>query len=167
VSTPCPRRLIATPLTWASEIRLYGVLAGILDVVEGVVIAVIQERQADLEAHRFATTTPTPALGAFLRKALTPRLVASIAGVTETRATRQWAQGNARSARANASGGLRAAAHVAWLITEAFNTRTAQAWMQGTDPMLNDRSPAWVLRHATDETDRAAVLASARRLVVQ
>jgi hypothetical protein len=37
---------------------------------------------------------------------------------------------------------LRAAAHVAWLITEAFNTRTAQAWMQGTDPMLNDRSPA-------------------------
>jgi uncharacterized protein (DUF2384 family) len=62
---------------------------------------------------------------------------------------------------------LRAAAHVAWLITEAFNTRTAQAWMQGTDPMLNDRSPAWVLRHATDETDRAAVLASARRFVVQ
>jgi hypothetical protein len=113
VSTPCPRRLIATPLTWASEIRLYGVLAGILDVVEGVVGAVIQERQADLEAHRFATTTPTPALGAFLREALTPRLVAFIAGVTETRATRQWAQGEREVGSGEREQRLRAAAHVA------------------------------------------------------
>lgn len=62
---------------------------------------------------------------------------------------------------------LRAAAHVTRLIAETFDARTAQAWMQGMDPMLEDRSPAWVLRHTTDEADRAAVLASARRFVVQ
>ena len=130
-------------------------------------MAVIQERQADLEAHRFATTTPTPALVAFLRETLTPRLVAFIAGVTETRATRQWAEGEREVGSSEREQRLRAAAHVARLITETFDARTAQAWMQGMDPMLDDRSPAWVLRHATDETDRAAVLASARRFVVQ
>ena len=73
-------------------------------------MAVIRERQADLEAHRFATTTPTPALVAFLRETLTPRLVAG-----------------------------------------SFDARTAQAWMQGMNPMLDDRSPAWVLRQRADE----------------
>lgn len=62
---------------------------------------------------------------------------------------------------------LRAVAHVSRLIAETFDARTVQAWMQGMDPMLDDRSPAWVLRHATDGTERAAVLASARRFIVQ
>ncbi len=140
---------------------------GILHVIEDVVMAVVQHRQADLGAHRFATTTPTPALVAFLRETLTPRLVAFIAGVTETRATRQWAEGERQVGSTEREQRLRAAAHVTRLITEAFDARTAQAWMQGMDPMLDDRSPAWVLRHATDEAERATVLASARRFVVQ
>lgn len=130
-------------------------------------MAVIQERQADLEAHRFATTTPTPALVAFLREMLTPRLVAFIAGVTETRATRQWAESEREIGSTKREQRLRAAAHVTRLITETFDARTAQAWMQGMDPMLDDRSPAWVLRHASEDAERAAVLASARRFIVQ
>ena len=130
-------------------------------------MAVVQERQADLDAHRFATTTPTPQLVAFLRETLAPRLVAFIAGVTETRATRQWAEGERELGSSEREQRLRAAAHVTRLISETFDDRTAQAWMQGMDPMLDDRSPAWVLRHATDETERTAVLASARRFVVQ
>jgi hypothetical protein len=39
--------------------------------------------------------------------------------------------------------------------------------MQGMDPMLDDRSPACVPRHATDATGRTTVLGSARRFVVQ
>jgi uncharacterized protein (DUF2384 family) len=87
--------------------------------------------------------------------------------VTETRATRQWAEGEREVGSTEREQRLRATAHVARLITETFDTRTAQAWLQGMDPMLDDRSPAWVLRHATDDTDRAAVLASARRFVFQ
>ena len=130
-------------------------------------MAVVQGGQADLEAHRFATTTPTATLVAFLRETLTPRLVAFIAGVTETRATRQRAEGGCEVGSTEREQRLRAAAHVTRLITETFDARTAQAWMQGMDPMLGDRSPAWVLRHATGETERAAVLASACRFVVQ
>lgn len=130
-------------------------------------MAVVQERQADLESHRFATTTPMPALIGFLRDTLTPRLVAFIAGVTETRATRQWAEGEREVGSNEREQRLRAAAHVTRLITKTFDPSTAQAWMQGMDPMLDDRSPAWVLRHATDDTERAAVLASARRLIIQ
>lgn len=130
-------------------------------------MAVIQERQADLEAHRFATTTPTPALVAYLRETLTPRLVAFIAGVSETRATRQWAEGERDIGSSEREQRLRAAAHVTRLIAETFDARTAQAWMQGMDPMLDDRSPAWVLRHATAGTERVDVLASARRFIVQ
>lgn len=98
---------------------------------------------------------------------LTPRLVAFIAGVTETRATRQWAEGERDIGSTQREQRLRAAAHVTRLITGTFDAHTTQTWMQGMDPMLDDRSPAWVLRHATDEADRAAVLASARRFVVQ
>ena len=98
---------------------------------------------------------------------LTPRLVAFIAGVTETRATRQWAEGEREVGSTEREQRLRAAAHITRLITETFDTRTAQAWMQGMDPMLDDRFPAWVLRHASDDAERAAVLASAGRFVVQ
>ena len=87
--------------------------------------------------------------------------------MTETRATRQRAEGEREVGSSERAQLLHTAAHVTRLITETFDARTAQAWMQGMDPMLDDRSPAWVLRHATDETDRAAVLASARRFVVQ
>jgi len=104
---------------------------------------------------------------AFLRETLTPRLVACIAGVTETRATRQWAEGEREVSSTEPEQRLRAATHVTQLITETFDGRTAQAWVQGMDPMLDDPSPAWVLRHVTDEAQRAAVLASARRFVVQ
>jgi hypothetical protein len=135
--------------------------------IGGVVMAVVQERQVDIEAHRFATTTPAPALVSYLRETLTPRLVAFIAGVTETRATRQWAQGEREIGSAEREHRLRAAAHVTRLIAETFDPGTAQAWMQGMDPMLDGRSPAWLLRHTADDAERADVLASARRFVVQ
>ena len=108
-----------------------------------------------------------PELVAFLRDTLTPRLVAFIAGVTETRATRQWAEGEREVGSNEREQRLRATAHVARLISEAYDAAAAQAWMQGMDPMLDDRSPAWVLRHASDDAERIAVLASARRFIVQ
>jgi hypothetical protein len=59
------------------------VVTGIVDVVEGVVVTVIDERRADLQAYRFATTTPTSALVTFPREAFSPRLVALLADETE------------------------------------------------------------------------------------
>jgi hypothetical protein len=94
-------------------------------------------------------------------------LVAFIAGVTDTRATRQWVEGEREVGSNEREQRLRAAAHVTRLISEAFDTAAAQAWMQGMDPMLDDPSPAWVLRNATDDAERVAVLASARRFIVQ
>jgi len=39
---------------------------------------------------------------------------------------------------------------------------TAPVWMQGMDPRLDKRRAAWVVRHASQEAERAAVSASAR-----
>jgi hypothetical protein len=40
------------------------------------------------------------------------------------------------------------------LTTETFDARTVRAWMQGMDPTLDDHSPTWVLRHATDDPEK-------------
>ena len=110
-------------------------------------MAVIQERQADLEAHRFATTTPTPALVAFLRETLTPRLAAFIAGVTETRATRQWAEGERDIGSTEREQRLRAAAHVTRLITGTFDAHTAQTW----EGRYDDPDRTWHTLHLASD----------------
>lgn len=48
-------------------------------------------RKAELEAHEYAVVTPLPDLVAWLRWALSPRLVAFIAGVDATGTTHAWA----------------------------------------------------------------------------
>jgi hypothetical protein len=56
---------------------------------------------------------------------------------------------------------------VARIVEAAFDAATVQSWIQGMDPMLDDQSPLWVLRHADDEDDLRRVLQSAQRFVVQ
>jgi hypothetical protein len=101
------------------------------------------------------------ALVAELRDLLTPKLVAYIANVGNTRTTRTWANGTAAPAP-EVEERLRDALHAARPIVAAYGPDTAQAWMQGTDPAFEDRAPAWVLRNG-DAAQRRAVIVAGRR----
>lgn len=119
----------------------------------------------DFAAHQRATRAPFPEVARELRELLGARLVAYIGGVQETRAVRQWAEGG-RAPGASDQQRLRIALQVALVIAEADGPEVAQAWFQGLNPQLDDRSPARMLRDGDLEETGPAVIAAARAFLV-
>jgi len=107
------------------------------------------------------STQPIDVVVKDLRELLGARLVAYIAGVQETRAVHQWAD-EGREVRGTAERRLRLALHVAVLLGERDETAVIQAWFQGLNPQLEDRSPARVLRDGDVDEVGPEVLAAAR-----
>lgn len=101
-----------------------------------------------------------------LRELLTPRLVAYIASVRETRAVHQWADGTRDVKSGEVEDRLRFALQVALLLREGDAPRVVQAWFQGLNPHLEDRSPARLLREGDLDEVGAPVLAAARAFLV-
>ena len=115
-----------------------------------------------LHAHALATRLDTPVLVKELRDLLGAKLVAYLGGVRETRAVRQWAEGT-RSIQDNTDERrLRLAYQIAVLIAERDAPDVIQAWFQGLNPALEDRSPARLLREGDLDEVGPAVLGAAR-----
>lgn len=119
----------------------------------------------DFEAHQRAIRSPFPAVAKELRELLGARLVAYLGGVQSTRAVREWAEG-ARTPSQEEQQRLRLALQVALLITDADDNAIAQAWFQGMNPQLDDRSPARMLRDGALSEAGPAVVAAARAFLV-
>lgn len=119
----------------------------------------------DFEAHQRAVRSPFPTVAKELRDLLGARLVAYIGGVQNTRAVREWAEGG-RTPSQEEQQRLRLALQVALLITAADDNEIAQAWFQGINPQLDDRSPARMLRDGTLNEAGPAVIAAARAFLV-
>jgi hypothetical protein len=117
----------------------------------------------DLEAFAAATRAGQPELVRALRELLGARLVAYIAGVTETRAVRQWADGERRIRDTAVEQRLRTSYQAALMIVARDRPAVAQSWFQGLNPQLDDRSPARLLREEKPDVAGPQVLAAARR----
>ena len=122
--------------------------------------------KADLRAFSEAVRAPFPHVVKDVSGLLGPKLVAYIVGVSETRAVQQWAEGVREPKDSNAETRLRFAAQVARLIAEHDNGAVAQAWFQGLNPQLGDRSPARLLREGDPSDIGPKILAAARAFVV-
>ncbi|HUP71402.1 MAG TPA: hypothetical protein VM142_16540 [Acidimicrobiales bacterium] len=120
----------------------------------------------ELRAHEHAMRVPFEAAVQELRELLTPRLVAYIASVRETRAVHQWADGTRDVKSGEVEDRLRFALQVALLLREGDAPRVVQAWFQGLNPHLEDRSPARLLREGDLDEVGAPVLAAARAFLV-
>ncbi len=119
----------------------------------------------DLTAYERATRSELPTLITELAEILSPRLVAYMAGVGETRAVREWAEGR-REPRDPVPNRLRLAYRVAHLIGEHDSPEVARAWFQGLNPQLDDQSPARLIREQAIEEVGPDVVAAARAFVV-
>jgi len=97
-----------------------------------------------------------------LRDLLGAKLVAYLGGVRETRAVRQWAEGTRAVQDKTDEYRLRLAYQVAALIAEKDSPAVAQAWFQGLNPQLEDRSPARLLREGDLGEVGPLVLTAAR-----
>lgn len=118
----------------------------------------------DLQAFSEATRSPFPHVVKDASGLLGPKLVAYIASVSETRAVQQWIDGS-RPKDPETEKRLRFAAQVAKLIAAHDNGAVAQAWFQGLNPQLDDRSPARLLREGDVDDVGPKLLAAARAFV--
>ncbi len=118
--------------------------------------------QLDLDAYTSATRAEQVDVVKSLLDLLGARLVAYLAGVGETRAVRQWAEGSRTIGSPADEQRLRIAYQAALLITARDSSRVAQSWFQGLNPQLDDRSPARLLREEAPEVGGPPVLAAAR-----
>ncbi|TIH30799.1 hypothetical protein [Subtercola vilae] len=117
-----------------------------------------------LKAYNDSIRRPVPEIVNDLRTVLGAKLVAYIAGVTETRTVREWAEASRRPAP-TAEDRLRLTHRIVTLIGQSEGERVVPTWFQGMNPQLSDRSPARVLHE--DDFDEAAprVLAAANAFV--
>jgi hypothetical protein len=116
-----------------------------------------------LRAHFDAMNMEVPELVQALRDLLGAHLVAYLGSVKETRAVRQWADADdQRKPSALVENRLRAAYQIAGTLREADSAAVVQAWFQGMNPLLNDLSPAKVLREEDPDESGPKVLAAAR-----
>ncbi len=118
-----------------------------------------------LAAHTLAVRSTFPEVVTALRELLGPRLVAYLGAVRETRAVHQWADG-ARAPSDAVQQRLRVALQVASMVAEVEGPRIAQAWLQGLNPQLDDRSPARLLREGELQEVGPAVVGAARAFLV-
>jgi hypothetical protein len=127
-------------------------------------MAVTQPRP-DFAAHTRAVRASFPEVATELRSVLGGRLVAYLGSVRETRAVNQWAEGT-REPSAEVQHRLRVALQVALTLAAADSPQIAQAWFQGLNPQLDDRSPARLLREGDVEEVGPSVIAAARAFLI-
>jgi hypothetical protein len=101
-----------------------------------------------------------------LRALLGARLVAYLASVRETRAVNQWSEGS-RETDAETVRRLRDAFVIAKMLAQSDPPSVVQAWFQGLNPLLDDRSPARLLREGDPDDVGPQVLAAARAFLAQ
>jgi hypothetical protein len=117
----------------------------------------------DLQAHHDATRLDPAVLVTELRDVLGAKLVAYLGGVKETRAVRQWAEGTRAVSGGEDLHRLRVAYQAARLLAERDSNEVVQAWFQGLNPSLGDRSPARLLHEGAVDEVGPQVLAAARQ----
>ena len=118
----------------------------------------------DLGAHDHAYRLSLEKVVDELRHVLGAKLVAYVAGVTETRAVREWADG-IREPRSPVPEQLRVTLQVVEMLLTRESPAVVQAWFQGLNPQLEDRSPARLLREGDLNDVGPQVLAAARAFV--
>ncbi|GAB2460338.1 hypothetical protein GCM10027062_44940 [Nocardioides hungaricus] len=122
--------------------------------------------RGDLRAHQDSIRLPVGEVVGLLRDLLGARLVAYVGSVKETRAVRQWADGD-REPSAQVVRRLRTAYHAAALIREKDSAAVVQSWFQGMNPRLGDVAPARLLREGDLDEVGPAVLAAARAFAAE
>ncbi|HZY98969.1 MAG TPA: hypothetical protein VFE36_05310 [Candidatus Baltobacteraceae bacterium] len=112
----------------------------------------------DVDSYNHAISVPLKQVVQELIDVLGPTVVAAIGGVNETRAVMQWLNGR-KPQRPHV---LRFALQLARMIALKEDVTIIRAWFQGTNPGLEDRSPALLLRSMPLGEIQGPLMAAAR-----
>lgn len=117
-----------------------------------------------LKAYNDSIKHTVPQIVDELRRALGAKLVAYIAGVTETRTVREWVETDRKPSPASVDR-LRLTHRIVTLIGQSEGEAVVPTWFQGMNPHLADRSPARVLHEDPFDEAGPRVLAAANSFV--
>jgi hypothetical protein len=114
--------------------------------------------------EREATTLGIPKIAGYLQGQLGQKITAYLSGLDNAKTVGLWISGNVEP-RDLPKTRLRYAYQAARLLIEAYDAETAKAWFFGSNTLLDDEAPAYVLRHARTPDDLRLVIPAARNLV--
>ena len=125
-------------------------------------MAQLAPSKPDLTAYENSIRLEPAEIVRELRTHLGARLVAFVAGVSETRAVHEWAAGERQIRQSDVLDRLRLGYQIVQLIGVRDDDAVIQAWFQGLNPKLDDRSPARLLRDGQLHEVGPDILAAAR-----
>jgi hypothetical protein len=114
--------------------------------------------------EREATTLEIPKIAGYLQNHLGQKITSYLAGNDHAKTVGLWISGKVEP-RDMPKTRLYYAYQAARLIIEAYDDETAKAWFFGSNTLLDDEAPAYVLRHGTTPDDLRLVIPAARNLV--
>lgn len=117
-------------------------------------------QQPGLKASFESVNMDFPALVIVLRDLISAKLVAYIGQANDTSLISRWASGEATPSE-SVQKRIRNTYLIAGTLSERDSKTLVQTWFQGTNPYLEDQSPAQVMRK-DQEGDWRRVLAAAR-----
>ena len=128
-------------------------------------VAIEAHPRPDLAAYERGVRLEFPSLVKELTNILGAKLVAYVAGVTETRAVHQWIE-EGQHPREASEARLRLAYRLAKTIDDRDGAGVARAWLQGLNPQLDDRSPARLLREGDLDEVGPDLVAAVRAFII-
>jgi hypothetical protein len=99
-----------------------------------------------------------------LQGSLGQRMAAFLAGLSDAKQIGRYAHEDGPAPRAAVARRLRHGYKIVRMISDAYDTETAKAWLFGTNTRLDDQAPIEMLRAAESPEQFTAVVRAARQL---
>jgi len=120
---------------------------------------------AEVEVYRQSLLEDLAPVIDMLRQTLGVGAVAKLAGVRETRAVHQWADGERSVRSRTVEAKLRLAFQAVALLTQEYSPDIAARWFEHPCPQLGYRSPSGVLASSGPEDAGPSLISAARGFV--
>ncbi|ORJ53177.1 hypothetical protein [Mycobacterium simiae] len=124
------------------------------------VLTVSAAQQLDIEA----ASRPIGEIAAYLQGTVGQRVAAAIAGLADARQIGRYARAGGPEPHGMTERRLREGYKVVRMLVDAYDDKTARAWLFGTNTRLDDQAPVEVLGAATDTKHFTMVVQAARQV---
>ena len=108
-----------------------------------------------------ATTKDISKVAEYLQGHLGQKITAYLSGMDNAKTVGLWITGSSEPRDIMTKTRLRYAYQAARLLVEAYDDETARAWFFGSNTLLDDEAPAYVLRHGTAPDDLRLIVPAA------
>lgn len=103
-------------------------------------------------------------IAAYLQNTVGQRVAAAIAGLTDAKRIGRYAREESLQPHPTTERRLREGYKVVRMLVDAYDDKTARAWLFGTNTRLDDQAPVEVLGAAKDSADFTSVVQAARQV---